>query len=101
MLIFGKYIALGPSKEITHLAPNLILDSGGRLSVPFSDAPKQATKIALGLKRLQSGSLKILTGDQAAITLSVCRGLASLPETVLTNFKLGVEMTAIDEASHS
>ena len=58
----------------------------------FFDAPKQTAKESVtALKRLKVAP-KILTGDQAAIAVSVCRRVGISAETVLTGAELD-EMT--------
>ena len=80
---------VGHQREITP-ADEFNMTLVGYLS--FFDAPKQTAKESVAaLKRLKVAP-KILTGDQAAIAVSVCRRVGISAETVLTGAKLD-EMT--------
>ena len=58
----------------------------------FFDAPKKTAKESVAALKKLKVSPKILTGDQAAIAVSVCRRVGISAETVLTGAKLD-EMT--------
>ena len=80
---------VGHQREITP-ADEFNMTLVGYLS--FFDAPKQTAKESVeALKRLKV-TPKILTGDQAAIAVSVCRRVGISAEAVLTGAKLD-EMT--------
>ena len=54
----------------------------------FFDAPKQSAASALGKLRQLHLAVKVLTGDEAGVTRSVCRRLGLDVETVLTGTAL-------------